>query len=262
MILTQPENWIFGSEVDPNKPIVHDDVPGHAYLPNSPGIKFQMISFGIKDVAANEFAIGFIQYLTKYKLDIRYSKGTLSIECPTPISDASVGEKVPDEYTGPDFLTPHNYPFYQPPKKVLANGGTKIREPFTYYTTEVTDGPGFQLSWTHAGDDDNQLRHLARYHVFETWAVIWNLGTKTIEHALYRWTWEHITDGSFDASKPKGDRVQLRHCKNQVIGEVLRPDKALVPPAVLGTPSANEASRDHQKFNQTISLPAAGFRVW
>lgn len=70
MILAKPENWSFESEVDQNKPIVHDDLSGQAYLPHSPGIKFQMNSFGLKDVAANEFAIGFIQYLTKYRVDV------------------------------------------------------------------------------------------------------------------------------------------------------------------------------------------------
>lgn len=218
----------------------------------SPGIQHTGI-VGIKKVVADgQYCVGFIQYISRYELSIKYRDGELEVRVPVPISDGGC-EEIPPEYVGEEFLATPGYPWYQPPKIVKEALGGR-RDPFCWYSTSITDAPEGRINWFFH-DPKNYLVSFKRTHVFEVVFVVFDL-VKGDVHTVLEWRrWKHKVDMQFDHTAVAGSRVKVRCCKNVAIGDAVEEKQFQIPPQALRAPNANQLAAGRGFYNNSPLVP-------
>lgn len=219
-------------------------------------------SIGIKDVSdGSQYLVGFIQFISIYKNILMYKKGKYAWDLSVPISDGGGGD-APQEFKTDRHEPNALFPWYQPPLKVDVNKGKSRRDPYTFYSTRVTDAPQATIPWLYDQDKSNSLMSLTRAHRFECWLVIWDKKTSRIVEYLSKSVWDHGASITFDYDAPQGQRVKINECFNESfsisdaigVGDTI-PDKAL------RAPNANTAAKTAGRYEGYLRLPPSGTAI-
>lgn len=268
MRVTSSHGWAIHVE----SPAASEKVFDQLAVSMNPGplIHFSVGSVGITDVPDDDtYVIGFIQFITKYLFQAAYRDGLLEIKPKPPINDSDPDAARPPSPTQVAVKDPL---FYDAPTRVTqkADGPKNLGHAnFTLYTITAVDAPNFEFPLFHDDDRKNPLERILRLHEFETWAVIWNLKTRTIAKPLVRFVWEHHVDAVVDPTKKAGQRVELRKCYSREFEERRQVDAAIrakdntpatIPDVALRAPTANSET-PRQRFYRGIQvLPPAALR--
>ena len=236
-----------------------DDLYPLKFLWSIPPVKY-FCGGAISELEKGEYRIGFIQFITHYKLVMDYKDTRVVVAVPTPISDSGgTSGKDQPEVVQKDFEKGDGqgnvydmdsiFPWYEPPL-VFKGPYTPPPRERKYFTLRGGDAPYGSAVWVWPlqrppqkaiKEADDYLKRIERVHNFVTCVVLWDHKKSQIAQLLGKAEWTHklLIEADAIGTSPKL-KARLEDPDPKVTTSV--PDDFAIPPSCLRAPCANGIS--------------------